>query len=332
MRETPRLDDADLDLVAALQVAPRAPLSALAEVLGASASTLGRRLARLEDERLLRVIGQVDWPMLAEGHPLHVWVATDPGKAREVARHLAELPEVPFVATTTGRSDVYCSLHAARRDRARELLMERIPSVPGVRSAHSELVLRAATKSDAWRLHRLGEDQVAALRELADPRDEPVGAAEFSADELRAVELLRQDGRASAAEVARAVGVSQSTAYRLLQSLLRRGLVRPRVEIEPGFLGYALEAIVAVRAAPGAVQEVADTLSRHPSARYVAVVAGTSAVVHHGVFRDEDGLAELLTTDLANLPGITACEVSVVLDVLRRYWIAREDGRLLPDG
>ncbi|MEU9795217.1 Lrp/AsnC family transcriptional regulator [Streptomyces sparsogenes] len=332
MRETPRLDDADLDLVAALQVAPRAPLSALAEVLGASASTLGRRLARLEDERLLRVIGQVDWPMLAEGHPLHVWVATDPGRAREVARHLAELPEVPFVATTTGRSDVYCSLHAARRDRARELLMTHIPSVPGVRSAHSELVLRAATKSDAWRLHRLGEDQVAALRQLADPRDEPVGAAEFSADELSAVELLRQDGRASAAEVARAVGVSQPTAYRLLQSLLRRGLVRPRVEIEPCFLGYALEAVIAVRAAPGAVQEVADTLSRHPSARYVAVVAGTSAVVHHGAFRDEDGLAGLLTTDLANLPGITGCEVSVVLDVLRRYWIARKDGRLLPDG
>ncbi|MDT0542845.1 MULTISPECIES: Lrp/AsnC family transcriptional regulator [Streptomyces] len=332
MRETSRLDDADLDLVAALQVAPRAPLSALAEVLGASASTVGRRLTRLEDERLLRVIGQVEWPMLAEGHPMHVWVATAPGQAREVARHLSELPEVPFVATTTGRSDVYCSLHAARRSRARELLMADIPSVPGVRSAHSELVLRAATKSDAWRLHRLDEDQLSALRALADPRDEPAGTAEFSADELRAVELLRRDGRASAAEVARAAGISQSTAYRLIQSLLRRGLVRPRVEIEPVFLGYALEVVVAVQAAPGAIQEVADTLARHPSARYVSMVAGTSAVIHHGVFRDEEGLAGLLTSDLASLPGITACEVSVVLDVLRRYWITREDGRLHTGG
>lgn len=137
--------------MAAPQVAPRAPLSALAEVLGSSAGTVGRRLTRLGEERLLRVIGQVEWPMPAEGNPMHLWVATAPGQAWQVARRLSELPEIPFVATTTGRTDVYCSLHATRRDRARELLMTRIPSVPGVRSAHTELVLRATAKSDSWR-------------------------------------------------------------------------------------------------------------------------------------------------------------------------------------
>lgn len=328
MPETSPLDDADLDLVAALQMAPRAPLSALADVLGSSASTVGRRLTRLADERLLRVIGQVEWPMLAEGNPMHIWVATVPGQARQVAGRLAELPEIPFVATTTGRTDVYCSLHATRRTGARELLMNRIPSVPGVRSAHTELVLRASAKSDAWRLRRLGDDQLRALREVADPLDEPATVADFSAEELGAVELLRHDGRASAAEVARALGISRSTAYRLTQSLLRRGLVRPRVEIEPALLGYALEVVVELHAAPGAIQQVADALARHPSARYVSIVAGTSSVIHHGVFRDEEGLAAFLTHDLAAFPGITACEVSVMLDVLRRYWIGREDGRL----
>ncbi|RNG19608.1 Lrp/AsnC family transcriptional regulator [Streptomyces botrytidirepellens] len=332
------LDDADLDLVAALQVAPRAPLSALADVLGSSASTVGRRLARLADERLLRVIGQVEWPMLAEGTPMHIWVATDPGQARTVAGRLAELPEVPFVATTTGRADVYCSLHATRRAGARELLMSRIPSVPGVRSARTELVLRASTKSDSWRLRRLGDDQLRALREVAEPLNEPADpadpatVADFSTEELGAVELLRHDGRASAAEVARALGISRSTAYRLTQSLLRRGLVRPRVEIEPALLGYALEVVVELHAAPGAIQQVADALARHPSARYVSIVAGTSSVIHHGVFRNEEGLAEFLTHDLAAFPGITACEVSVMLDVLRRYWIGREDGRLMIAG
>jgi len=335
MPETSSLDDADLDLVAALQVAPRAPLSALADVLGSSASTVGRRLARLADERLLRVIGQVEWPMLAEGNPMHIWVATVPGQARQVAGRLAELPEIPFVATTTGHADVYCSLHATRRAGARELLMTRIPSVPGVRSAHTELVLRASTKSDSWRLRRLGEDQSRALRDVADPLDEPAEPATvagFSAEELGAVELLRHDGRASAAEVARALGISRSTAYRLTQSLLRRGLVRPRVEIEPALLGYALEVVVELHAAPGAIRRVADALARHPSARYVSIVAGTSSVIHHGVFRDEEGLAAFLTHDLAALPGITACEVSVMLDVLRRYWIGREDGRLVAAG
>ena len=167
---------------------------------------------------------------------------------------------------------------------------------------------------------------------MADPLDEPATVADFSAEELGAVELLRHDGRASAAEVARALGISRSTAYRLTQSLLRRGLVRPRVEIEPALLGYALEVVVELHAAPGAIQQVADALARHPSARYVSIVAGTSSVIHHGVFRDEEGLATFLTHDLAAFPGITACEVSVMLDVLRRYWIGREDGRLVTTG
>ncbi|GAA0679724.1 hypothetical protein GCM10009548_57710 [Streptomyces malaysiensis subsp. malaysiensis] len=55
-------------------------------------------------------------------------------------------------------------------------------------------------------------------------------------------------------------------------------------------------------------------------------MAGTSSVIHHGVFRDEDGLADPLTLDPAKPPGITAREVSVVLDVPRRYWIGRADG------
>ncbi|MFG3254780.1 hypothetical protein [Streptomyces sp. NPDC048172] len=66
----PVLDDADLDLEAALQRAPRAPrapLSLLGEVLEVSPITAGRRLARLESRRVLRVGGQNPYLNLARG-------------------------------------------------------------------------------------------------------------------------------------------------------------------------------------------------------------------------------------------------------------------------
>lgn len=50
-------------------------------------------------------------------------------------------------------------------------------------------------------------------------------------------------------------------------------------------------------------------------------------MIHQGVFRNEDEMADFLTRDLAPLPGISALQVSVVLRMLRRYWIHREDGR-----
>ncbi|MFF7791576.1 Lrp/AsnC ligand binding domain-containing protein [Streptomyces sp. NPDC007991] len=327
------LDDDDLDLVAALQRAPRAPLSLLAQALGVSASTVGRRLARLESNRLLRVIGQVDLSVSGEGTPWHVWVAAAPGQAVEVARRLVALPEAAHVAVTAGQAEVYCVVQPARRTDARDLLTRRIATLPGIRSARTELVLRADTKSDAWRLPRLTRDQHRLLATYtAEERERDPGGTDRPArptgDELRTLRLLAADGRMTAAQVSRELGIGQSTAYRVTQSLLQRGLVRPRVEIEPALLGYALEAVVALTVSPGGVREAARTLARHPSARYVSTNAGTFSVVHQGVFRDEEGLAEFLTGDLAELPGVISFDVSVVLQALRRHWLDREDGRL----
>ncbi|GHD28862.1 hypothetical protein GCM10010313_70050 [Streptomyces violarus] len=327
------LDDDDLDLVAALQRAPRAPLSLLAQALGVSASTVGRRLARLESHRLLRVIGQVDLSVSGEGTPWHVWVTATPGRADDVARRLVALPEAAHVAVTAGQADVYCVVQPTRRTEAHDLLTRRVAALPGVHSTRTALVLRADTKSDSWRLPRLTADQHRLLAEYAaqdgdvapDGTDRPARLAD---DELRTLRLLAADGRMTAAQVSRELGIGQSTAYRVTQSLLQRELIRPRVEIEPGLLGYALEAVVALTVSPGGTEEAARTLAQHPSARYVSTNAGPFSVVHQGVFRDEAGLAAFLTRDVADLPGVLSFDVSVVLRALRRHWLDREDGRL----
>jgi len=327
------LTEPELDLIAALQVAPRASVAVLAEALDVSASTVGRRLLRLEDQRILRVIGQVEWTARARGNPRHVWVTTEPGASGSAAKALARFPEVQLAAETAGRSDVYLAVHVPDRAQARELLADRIPGVAGVAGTHSELVLRALTRADSWRLHRLSQDQHAILagEQVVPAAPDGFDTDKASPDERRLIGLLAGNGRITAAEAGRILGLSQSTAYRLIQSTLRRGIVRPRVEVEPAQLGYELEAIIALTVTPGAIQDVARELARHPSARYVSIVAGTASIIHQGVFRNEDEMADFLTRDLAPLPGITALQVSVVLRMLRRYWLYREDGRFAPD-
>lgn len=327
------LTEPDLDLIAALQVAPRASVAALAEALDVSASTVGRRLTRLEEQRILRVIGQVEWRARARGNPRHVWVTTEPGASGSAAKALARFPEVQLAAETAGRSDVYLAVHVPDRAQARELLAERIPGVAGVAGTHSELVLRALTRADSWRLHRLSEEQqeILAREQVVPGTPDGFDADEVGPDERRLIGLLAGNGRITAAEAGRILDLSQSTAYRLIQSTLRRGIVRPRVEVEPAQLGYELEAVIALTITPGAIEAVAGELERHPSARYVSIVAGTASVIHQGVFRNEDEMADFLTRDLAPLPGITALQVSVVLRMLRRYWLYREDGRFAPD-
>ncbi|MEV0616406.1 Lrp/AsnC family transcriptional regulator [Nonomuraea sp. NPDC050404] len=324
----PGLDAADLDLVAALQRAPRAGVRLLAEVLDVAPSTVSRRLTRLVEARLLKVISQLNWSVLTEIHPQHLWIAARPGAAGRVAKDVAALPETQYAALTAGRSDVYCILQPSARAQNADLLTERIGGIDGVLSSHTEIVLRSYASATTWLLDRLTPGQEARLRAENPAAPRPADTSEPNADERRVVRALQEDGRASAADIARRLGLSQSTAYRLAQSVLDRRLVIPRVEIEPALLGFPLEAVISLTAEPRAIRDLAATLGRHPSARFVSTVAGISSMIYHGAFRDENDLDQLLTGDLAALDGIRTVEVAIVLRVLTRYWLPREGLRL----
>ncbi|MGW7293107.1 Lrp/AsnC family transcriptional regulator [Streptomyces xiamenensis] len=326
------LDATDLDLVAALQIAPRTPVNALAAVLGASPSTVARRLARLRRDRLLRVVGRLDWPLITTENPRQVWIRCEPGRSRQVAERLLELDEVQTLLVTTGNADVYCTVYPLRGTDVTELLTRRLPSVPGIVATESQLILRAHSMGQSWRLHRLTAQQEARLREHIDPvtRERLTALEQLSELELRAIRLMADDGRISSAEIARELGVSRSTAYRTAQSLLECGAVWPRVEIEPAVLGYPLNALMSLTLRPQAIPHVLDTLSRHRSARYVSMVAGSASVVHYGVFRDEEDLADFITTDLGAFEGIMTVNTSVAVEVLRRHWTGRDGFRLGP--
>ncbi|MFJ2216733.1 Lrp/AsnC ligand binding domain-containing protein [Streptomyces sp. NPDC101062] len=324
------LDDVDLDLVAALQLAPRTPVNALAEVLDSSPSTIARRLARLRAERLLRVVGRLDWPLITTENPRQVWITCEPGRSQEVARRILELAEVQTLLLTTGSADLYCSVYPLLGTDIFDLLTHRLPGIPGIVSTESQLVLRAYTMGQSWRLHRLSEEQTGRLREHAVQitQERRTSPDELSELERRTLELMVDNGRIPAADIARELDVSRSTAYRTSQALLESGALWPRVEIEPALLGYPLTALLSLTVLPQAIPRLLDTLGGHPSARYVSMVAGSTSVIHHGVFRDEEDLADFITTDLGAFPEVTRVNTCVGVRVLRRHWTARDGVRL----
>ncbi|MER7078231.1 DNA-binding transcriptional regulator, Lrp family [Saccharopolyspora kobensis] len=322
-----QLDDADLDLVAALQLAPRAPLNAVAEVLGSSATTVGRRIQRLQDQRLLRFISTVHWSLLLTGNPYVVWIKCEPGTTPEVAAAIQQVPEAQSILITSGDADVYCTIYPLPGTDLRHLLTRALPATPGIASIQAHLVLNTSRQAVSWHLDRLTGEQEAALREHADadpgaPPEtmDPLGEAEFAV-----LRLLREDGRLTAAQAARELDVSRSTAYRLIQSVLEKGAARPRVEIEPAVLGYPITALLTLDVQPQHIPAVLKSLSAHPSGRFTVMTAGPAAITHHGVFRDETDLSRFITEDVGALPGINGLNMSTALGVLRRQWISREN-------
>ncbi|WP_409185235.1 Lrp/AsnC family transcriptional regulator [Amycolatopsis sp. VS8301801F10] len=312
------LDGIDLDLVAALQHAPRAPFDVLARVLDSSARTVGRRYGRMLDDGLLRVICEVDWSLLAEGPPAHVWLGTEPGRAREVAEALVRRDDTTHVALAAGRGEVYAVVHGMTRAAAARALVDEIPAMPGIRSVRTESALRRLTSSAAWRLRRLTREQEEMLAGTAVEES----GAELGPLEREVAAVLRDDARTPYSDVARVLDISESRARRVATAMFGSGLLRPRVEIEPGKLGYRVEAVIGISCPPSATARLGAAIAAHPTTRYLALTAASSTFVYDGVFRGEADLADFVSGGFPGSDDVTAVECTLQLEVLKRYWRA----------
>ncbi|RJQ80823.1 Lrp/AsnC family transcriptional regulator [Amycolatopsis panacis] len=313
------LDDIDLDLVAALQRAPRASLDVLARVLDTSARTVGRRYGRMLEDGLLRVICEVDWSLLTEGPPAHVWLGVEPGRARGVAEALVLRDDTTHVALASGRGDIYAVVHGPTRAATARALVDEIPAVPGIRSVRTEWVLRRLTSSAAWHLPRLTPGQEEALAGHAGAEGETPGT-ELGPLEREVAAVLGDDARVPYSDVARMLDISESRARRTATAMFGSGLLRPRVEIEPGRLGYGVEVVLGISCPPATTTRVGTAIAAHPATRFLALTAASSTFVYDGVFRDEDDLADFVSGGFPGSADVTAVECTLQLEVLKRYW------------
>ncbi|MDP9886075.1 DNA-binding Lrp family transcriptional regulator [Sinomonas atrocyanea] len=323
-------DPVSLDIVAALQIAPRVPAAKLAEILEQPTTTVTRKLKRLQQERLVKVIGRFAWPLVTSGNPMQMWICCQPGRSYEVAESLKQFPEIQFLMVTSGSADIYADLYPLLGSDANDLISRRVPSIPGIASARSQLVLKSPRVGQSWRLNRLTENQQHELEACTDPVVLPAFSRieDLSDIDFQTLKELGNNSRITAADLARKLAVSSSTAYRSIQVVLGSGAISPRVEVEPAAVGFPLNANISLQVDPSAIPEVLADLSRHPSARMVSMVAGSASVTHNGAFTGPAQLADFITEDLGALRGVHSMDICIGMNVLRRYWMDRDGFRI----
>lgn len=112
-----QLDALDARLLRALAAAPRATVQALATATGAARNTVQARLARFEDENVLRSFERrIDPASL--GYSLTAFVSITVAQQRldEVGEALARIPEVLEVFGLSGETDLLAQVAARDAD------------------------------------------------------------------------------------------------------------------------------------------------------------------------------------------------------------------------
>src|ERR1019366_8875106 len=123
--ESISLDLLDRRIIHALYLDPRAPFSRLAEVLGSSEPTISRRYRRLFDDRILRVVGQLDSQRFGQ-YDWAVRIRCAPGSAPTVAAKLAQRPDTSWVQLTSGGTEIFSMIHSRDGEQRTPVLLSQL--------------------------------------------------------------------------------------------------------------------------------------------------------------------------------------------------------------
>ncbi|MBI4186883.1 MAG: Lrp/AsnC family transcriptional regulator [Chloroflexi bacterium] len=136
-----RKNEIDERLVKLLGQDARQRSEALAKKLGVSAATVRRRVKRLIQNGLIRIVAVVDPAKF--GFPLSAVIAFDVAhdKVEQATQALVNRSEIKWISTTTGRFDilVWAQFHSA--DDLSDFLQKEVSSVEGMRDTETFVCL-----------------------------------------------------------------------------------------------------------------------------------------------------------------------------------------------
>lgn len=132
------------------------------------------------------------------------------------------------------------------------------------------------------------------------------------------IELLMEDGRMPAAEIARRIGNTSERAVRYrINRMVAEGLIRISAIANPRKFGYSIVADVFVEVEPSQIQDVVNRLTTFDFVTYLACSIGEQDISVQVVARDTAEVYHIATEMIGKIPGVRKTTTSIVPMVVR---------------
>ena len=143
----------------------------LARSLGVTEVTARRKMRRLLNDGIIRIVATVDPFDVGYEAPMIIGLKVDRGRLDEVAEQLSALPEVRYVGASTGRADLIIEVVTRTSQDLARFLTTELVNVDGILDSETSLIFRIYKQS--W--HAFG-------RPPRHPRDDKPDGESSAAD------------------------------------------------------------------------------------------------------------------------------------------------------
>lgn len=271
MQKSATLDELDLALINALQIAPRAPWVRVAKALEVDPVTAARRWDRLTREGHAWVTAYGAPPLMRETCYAHVSVVCETGRIDEVAAELAKDPHAVTIEHTTGSCDLFVCVWTTDMNTFSTYLVNRIARIPGVISTSTAVTTEMYLEGSSWRVRALDARQREQMQTVAARSSGPSVLRE---EDRPLVVELSNNARASYEDLAAHVNTPVATVRRRVQRIMASGLLVLRCEVSRSASGWPVESTLWINVPPVELDRTAQALAALPETRSCAAVVG----------------------------------------------------------
>ena len=145
-----KLDKVDCQLIHLLQKDGRMPNKTIAKELGISEFTVRRRMKRLLDSGVIKIVAVANPIDLGFEIAGNLKIKIDLKKAESVLEKLKKIDSLIWVALTTGGTDIDVDFVARSLSEFHELIFKKISKIDGVISTETSLMVDLVKDEYAW--------------------------------------------------------------------------------------------------------------------------------------------------------------------------------------
>ena len=137
-------------MIELLQQDGRMTVIDLARSLGVTEVTARRKLKRLLNDGVMRVVATVDPFDVGYETPVIIGLKVAMGYVEQVAERLSALPQVRYVGASTGRVDLIIEVVVRTNLELAEFLMNEIAVIEGITDSETNLIVRIYKQTWHW--------------------------------------------------------------------------------------------------------------------------------------------------------------------------------------
>ncbi len=140
---------------------------------------------------------------------------------------------------------------------------------------------------------------------------------DFDKNDVQIVNMLLEDGRMPASEMARRLGVSERVVRYRIDHMVENGVIQISAVVKPESLGMTVRADVWLEVDSDQILNVAKKLAKHDSITYVACGIGENDISIQLVAGDTQEIYHFVTEFVRKIPGVRRTTTSIVPIVIK---------------